>query len=516
MAVSLSGMTLYTNNDNEGGWDATTDGPDAYNESVQGTNSESWQIRKNENLTALLTKSASLPTSRGIFIVWLKSDVKNFYNNVDIILRSSTNNEKSFAIADSTTQYCDGLWRPFALDYINNGTPTGTFAPASLTVMGWHLSAQNVNFRAIINNWCDACYYGVGHSISGTTTTDLLFKEAAAVDQTVSNQYGVLENYNGVIYSQGDLDLTGTSLVSIGETLVFKDTPNGYSTYNLDVSGTASFTNTSIFAAGTIDYNFDTSGATSFSMSGGALEGYLSLVTASGQTMSGIVFQSGGTATVANTISDSSFNQCGLITVTGVLDGCTINQSTATSAVSTTTLAKLTDCTFISDGTGHAVNLGTISSTQSMTWSCTDSGYAGTNGSTGNETILVNVASGQTLTINVGTGATTPTYYNTGSGTVTVISGAVTVRVTAATVNGTKIAGARIYLKKVVGGAVILNGISDANGVVEDTAYTYTSDEDVTGWIRKSTSSPLYKQAPLSGTITSTGFATTGVLILDE
>ena len=232
--------------------------------------------------------------------------------------------------------------------------------------------------------------------------------------------------------------------------------------------------------------------------------------------MSGIVFQSGGTATVANTIEDSTFNQCGLITVTGTLDGCVINESTATSAVSTTTLAKLVNCDFISDGTGHAVNLGTISSTQAMTWSCTDSGYAATNGTTGNETILVNVASGQTLTINVGTGATTPTYYNTGTGTVTVISGAVTVRVTAATVNGTKVQDARVYLKKVSDGTVILNGLSDANGIVEDTAYTYTTDENVTGWIRKSTSTPLYKQAPLSGTITSTGFSTTGVLILDE
>jgi hypothetical protein len=182
--------------------------------------------------------------------------------------------------------------------------------------------------------------------------------------------------------------------------------------------------------------------------------------------------------------------------------------------VSVSSLDDLDDCTFISDGTGHAVDLGTISSNTSMSWNCTATGYAATNGSTGNEILLVNVASGVTLTIN--SSGTTPTYYNTGTGTVTVVSGAVTVKVTAATTSGTKVQGARVYLKKVTGGAVVLNGLTDVNGVVQDTAYTYTADEDVTGWIRKSTSSPLYKEAPLSGTITSTGFSTTGVLILDE
>ena len=515
MAVTLGGMTLLTDNDNEAGW-AGTDGPDAYNFAIQGTNSESWQVSKNTTETGTLTLSASLPTSRGVYTVWLASSISALYTNIALELQSSTNNYKAFTVATTTNRAVDGAFRPFVFDYVNKGTATGTFAPASLTVTRVLISTASVNFRAIPNHWIDTIHYGAGHTIGGTTTSDLLFTEAADLDVSGDTFYGILEKFSGIIYCQGDIDLTGTALVSAGETFVFKDTDNGYDTYNLDVSGTVTFTNTAILAAGTVNYNFDTSGATSFTQTGGSHTKYNTLTTASGQTMSGIVFQSGGTATITNTLSDSTFNQCGQITVTGVLDNCTVNESTATSAVSTTTLAKLTDCTFISDGTGHAVNLGTISSTQAMTWSCTDSGYAATNGSTGNETLLVNVASGQTLTINVSTGATTPTYYNTGTGTVTVISGAVTVRVTAATVNGTKVEGARVYLKKVSDGTVILNGLSNANGIVEDTAYTYTTDENVTGWIRKSTNTPLYKQAPLSGTITSTGFSTTGVLILDE
>jgi hypothetical protein len=58
-----------------------------------------------------------------------------------------------------------------------------------------------------------------------------------------------------------------------------------------------------------------------------------------------------------------------------------------------------------------------------MTWDNTESGYAATNGSTGNETILVSVDSGQTLTINVAATGSTPTYKNDGSGTVSVVAG---------------------------------------------------------------------------------------------
>ena len=59
MTVSLSGMTLHTNNDNEGGWGGT-DGPDDYNNSIEGSNSESWQVSKNSVENAILTKTVGL------------------------------------------------------------------------------------------------------------------------------------------------------------------------------------------------------------------------------------------------------------------------------------------------------------------------------------------------------------------------------------------------------------------------------------------------------------------------
>jgi len=67
-----------------------------------------------------------------------------------------------------------------------------------------------------------------------------------------------------------------------------------------------------------------------------------------------------------------------------------------------------------------------------------------------------------------------------------------------------------------VASAVICYGLTDSNGEVSD-SRTLSSNQPVKGWIRKSTSSPYYKTAPVSGTINSTAGATfTGVMILDE
>lgn len=63
---------------------------------------------------------------------------------------------------------------------------------------------------------------------------------------------------------------------------------------------------------------------------------------------------------------------------------------------------------------------------------------------------------------------------------------------------------------------VILDGDTSAGGIVEDTAFPYTSDLDVTGRVRKGTSAPRYKTAPVSGTITSAaGFDSTAYLVSD-
>jgi hypothetical protein len=63
---------------------------------------------------------------------------------------------------------------------------------------------------------------------------------------------------------------------------------------------------------------------------------------------------------------------------------------------------------------------------------------------------------------------------------------------------------------------VALAGLTDVNGEIS-TSRVYTSDQPVIGWGRKSSSSPYYKTAPLTGAVDSAdGYTATAVMLLDE
>jgi hypothetical protein len=113
------------------------------------------------------------------------------------------------------------------------------------------------------------------------------------------------------------------------------------------------------------------------------------------------------------------------------------DRSTATYALKVDDLDDLDNCTFISTGTDYAIDLGTVVTSVTMGWDCQDSGYAATDGSTGDETIRVVVNSGQVLTVNVASGATTPTFHVTGGGSVDVVSGQITMTVKVVDSSGT-------------------------------------------------------------------------------
>ena len=104
---------------------------------------------------------------------------------------------------------------------------------------------------------------------------------------------------------------------------------------------------------------------------------------------------------------------------------------------------------------------------------------------------------------------------NVNGSTVSMVLAPVTVRVKITTVSGTPLQGVNVHLTKVIGGATVLNGFTDVNGIIEDTGYVYTVDEDLTGRARLNKGS-VYKTGPLAGTIISTGVIITQSLILDS
>lgn len=173
---------------------------------------------------------------------------------------------------------------------------------------------------------------------------------------------------------------------------------------------------------------------------------------------------------------------------------------------------NLTGHSFTSDGTGHAIYI-----TSTGTYDYTDltySGYASTDGSTGNEVIYNN--SGGAVTINV-SGGNTPTVRN-GTGASTTVNSSVPIKVTTVTSTGTAVSGVRVYLETTEATPTVIldgSGTTDVNGEIS-TTYSGATPQGVTGNARKSTTSPLYKAASVVGSIGTSGLDSTVVMISDE
>lgn len=76
--------------------------------------------------------------------------------------------------------------------------------------------------------------------------------------------------------------------------------------------------------------------------------------------------------------------------------------------------------------------------------------------------------------------------------------------------------GSTTYQGTITATFVALQGLTDVNGEIT-TSRVYPSAQPVTGWARKSTSSPYYKQGIITGDVSSTdGFSSTTVMISDE
>jgi hypothetical protein len=79
----------------------------------------------------------------------------------------------------------------------------------------------------------------------------------------------------------------------------------------------------------------------------------------------------------------------------------------------------------------------------------------------------------------------------------------------------------RVYITAAAGGwlpenTVIYNDVTDINGEIQTTIEIAGSNQPITGRVRRSTVSPLYKTSPISGNITSAGLEVTAFMVKDE
>ena len=248
------------------------------------------------------------------------------------------------------------------------------------------------------------------------TGTGATFTLMAADNDAIANRWGLLQDTGGGTFLWKGLMSLGQSGTSAtfsdsNKTIVIDDTAKVTSTFNKielrHASSNITWTNISFASKGTVS------------------KGNLEMVENGTWTMTGCAYNSMGTFTFLSgaTVTSCTFNSCDLVTQGGAtFDTAIFDSSVGTISMSVDDLSLVTDCTFTSDGSNHAIDLGTITTTQSMSWANYTNNYATANGATGNEAILVSVDSGQTLTINVASGYDTPYYNNTGAGTVSVVS----------------------------------------------------------------------------------------------
>lgn len=104
-------------------------------------------------------------------------------------------------------------------------------------------------------------------------------------------------------------------------------------------------------------------------------------------------------------------------------------------------------------------------------------------------------------------------------GTITIVE-SVPVTFTVQSLSGTPVENARVYITAAAGGpltegTVLFNDLTNASGVATFN-LNYSSDQPITGTVRKGSSSPFYKTGAVVGTISSSGLDNNIFLILDE
>lgn len=304
----------------------------------------------------------------------------------------------------------------------------------------------------------------------GEIANPATFGGYAAIDSTTTTRYNLLQPIKGGYLQRGLVSLgTAATLVYFEDSNVnisLADDRNVSVNFNRweinNASSTIKMTAVSISALGTVSKG-------QFEMIDNAA---LTFTSCTFTDMSTFIFLSN--ASIISTI----FRRTDQVTQGGAtFTDCIFDKLVSVASLVVSSLADVTGCTFNSDGSNHAIDLGTISADVTMSWNNNLNDYAADNGSTGNEAILVNVNNGITLTINVVDGATTPKYYNTGTGIVNVIAGQKSFKFTLnPSITGYEW---RIYSVTAIGslvGAVELAGQESAT--LDNQTYTYSYSVD--------------------------------------
>lgn len=196
----------------------------------------------------------------------------------------------------------------------------------------------------------------------------------------------------------------------------------------------------------------------------------------------------GGTSVVGATVTLQStvmldnmvFIGCPGFTQNGATITNTRFTDTKITSASLADMDNISDCAFTSSGTGHAIEVGGAAGTITMTGN-TFTGYAASNGSTGNEAIYINIATG-TVTLNISGGGSSPSIRTAGA--TVAVNNSVDFTFTIKDEAGNGLIGYeyRLYVKDPAAGIIgttELDGNESYGSSSRTYSYNYTANTDV-------------------------------------
>lgn len=339
----------------------------------------------------------------------------------------STTNYKLWFLDGSDTAI-EGGWVPYCVDPAGTAdVSAGTLTLNTVKNCGF-ISRQQTGVNTSLNNiLVDAVRRGTGVTATASSAADVITLDSIfLVDTTIANAWGVLTKTAEIYYGMGNIRVgsvsqTNTCLFQdLDQVLVWRNQPVSNTLYGFTVSGASGFETTLEFG----EKNPDGSTANGCTIRGAGTAVWNLVCNANTKFLgyaSTFANVRESTLTSTSELLDCTFNESGTITTNGAtITSCGFTEHTATQLLvaSPAEMAVITNCTFTSPGTGHAIELTSSSATPYEFSGLNFNGYAATNGSTGNEAIFINVLSG-TVTINYA-GGNLPTYRLAAGSTATV------------------------------------------------------------------------------------------------
>lgn len=373
----------------------------------------------------------TIPSGKAVFM-WLYYTCPNSLaaeasGGIQLLIGSSASAFKRWYVKGSDT-YTYGGWFCAVVDPTITADATTGSPSATLQYFGGQVYLPSGGPSRGQPFGIDAFRYGREfYSEFGETANYATFAGAAAYNDDISRRYGQFQVIDGAYLMQGAFVMgTATNAVDFRDSnrnILIANTKKVTSTFNLFEIRNAS---------SRVDWN-----TISISALGTTSRGDLTVTNNADVNFDNCVFTDLGDFSFQSnsTINTSTFRRCGLITQnTAILNNCTVDSARGSVAILSNSPNYISNSSFISDGTGHAIEM-TTSGIYAFSGN-TFTGY----GSTGTTNAAVYNNSGGAVTLNI-SGGDSPTYYN-GAGASTTVNSTINVTLTGLT-NPTEV---RVYI----------------------------------------------------------------------